>query len=110
MVPVGGAIVSSSSKENIKRFSENYPGTGQSQSHGLCASPLCPLFLNSTGRASASPIVDLLITLLGMGRVGFKQLLQRRKELMASLQEQLTAVADSCGSLFVFIASPDCLV
>lgn len=52
MVPVGGAIVMSPAKESIKHLSQLYPG-----------------------RASASPMIDLMITLLNMGEIGLKKLL-----------------------------------
>lgn len=49
MVPIGGALIYSQNAELIKNISNLYPG-----------------------RANASPIVDLLITLLSMGKNGLK--------------------------------------
>lgn len=51
MVPVGGSIIFSQKPQTIKQISEKYPG-----------------------RACSSPIVDLFITLLEMGKSGLKQL------------------------------------
>lgn len=45
LTPVGGAIVWSSKKENIKKLSENYPG-----------------------RAGINSVLDLFLSLLGMGK------------------------------------------
>ncbi|PVU84768.1 hypothetical protein BB559_007426 [Furculomyces boomerangus] len=56
MVPVGGAIVASPNKQEITEISRFYPG-----------------------RASSSPIIDVLITLLSLGSNGFKNLLSERK-------------------------------
>ena len=52
MVPVGGSIIFSGNPDFIRKIGNNYPG-----------------------RASAAPIVDLLITLLQMGKKGLKELL-----------------------------------
>lgn len=49
MVPIGGALIYSQNAELIKNISNLYPG-----------------------RANASPIVDLFITLLSMGKNGLK--------------------------------------
>eukprot|EP00759_Apiculatamorpha_spiralis_P014990 PhF_6_TR21690/c0_g1_i2/m.30972/K03341/SEPSECS; O-phospho-L-seryl-tRNASec:L-selenocysteinyl-tRNA synthase len=53
LVPVGGAVVTSPSKELIDAIAEIYPG-----------------------RASASPIVDVFITLLSLGKEGYRDLLK----------------------------------
>ena len=45
------------------------------------------------GRASAAPIIDLFITLLGMGETTFKRLLKERKENFKLLQEGLGTIA-----------------
>jgi O-phospho-L-seryl-tRNASec:L-selenocysteinyl-tRNA synthase len=52
MVPVGGSVITSGDREIIKKISEIYPG-----------------------RASAAPVMDLLITLLSMGKKGWSNLL-----------------------------------
>ena len=55
----------------------------------------CCLFLS--GRASATPSLDLLITLLSMGVSTFKTLLKERKDMFAYLKEQVGKVATKYG-------------
>jgi|EP00945_MAST-04E_sp_MAST-4E-sp1_P007511 O-phospho-L-seryl-tRNASec:L-selenocysteinyl-tRNA synthase len=76
MVPVGGAIVAGPDKAFIKAVSENY-----------------------AGRASMSPILDVFITMLSMGRSGWKKMLKSRKELFTYAQEKL-------GSAFARFYAP----
>ncbi|KAB1282123.1 O-phosphoseryl-tRNA selenium transferase, partial [Camelus dromedarius] len=56
MVPVGGAIIAGFNDSFIQEISKMYPG-----------------------RASASPSLDVLITLLSLGSNGYKKLLKERK-------------------------------
>eukprot|EP01105_Mastigella_eilhardi_P017269 TRINITY_DN3971_c0_g1_i5.p1 TRINITY_DN3971_c0_g1~~TRINITY_DN3971_c0_g1_i5.p1 ORF type:complete len:356 (+),score=64.72 TRINITY_DN3971_c0_g1_i5:7-1074(+) len=56
MVPVGGAIIAGPDSAFIERVSKNYPG-----------------------RASESPVMDLFMTLLAMGKSGYTNLLLERK-------------------------------
>ena len=49
------------------------------------------------GRASATPSMDLLITLLSWGVSGYKKMLADRKEMFAYLQQKLSACAAECG-------------
>jgi len=74
MVPVGGAIVSSSHVKFITDLSAIYPG-----------------------RASAAPIMDLFITLLSMGENGYKSLLLERIRVLHILTEGLQSFASSFG-------------
>ncbi|XP_056113811.1 O-phosphoseryl-tRNA(Sec) selenium transferase [Rhinichthys klamathensis goyatoka] len=74
MVPVGGAIVAGFDESFIKEISKMYPG-----------------------RASASPSLDVLITLLTLGASGYKKLLSERKELYSHLAQELKALAESHG-------------
>lgn len=46
------------------------------------------------GRASASPSLDVLITLLSLGASGYKQLLKERKEMFSYLSSELKKLAD----------------
>ena len=75
MVPVGGAIVASPSKEVIMSISKMYPG-----------------------RASSAPILDLFITMLSMGASGFKQLLDDRRAMYEYLKRVLSKVGEKYGS------------
>eukprot|EP00999_Lentomonas_sp_LEN2_P001312 NODE_233_length_1837_cov_101.212281_g208_i0.p1 GENE.NODE_233_length_1837_cov_101.212281_g208_i0~~NODE_233_length_1837_cov_101.212281_g208_i0.p1 ORF type:complete len:344 (+),score=5.61 NODE_233_length_1837_cov_101.212281_g208_i0:736-1767(+) len=74
LVPVGGSIVCSPSKDFINTVSKNYPG-----------------------RASGSPAVDLFITLLSMGQSGYKALLKERRENFQTLKTELKQVAEQFG-------------
>jgi O-phospho-L-seryl-tRNASec:L-selenocysteinyl-tRNA synthase len=70
MVPVGGSIVLSPDADRIKHLSATYPG-----------------------RASMSPILDLLVTLLSMGEQGWRGLLAQRVEVNSYLVQRLSEVA-----------------
>ncbi|XP_051755388.1 O-phosphoseryl-tRNA(Sec) selenium transferase [Ctenopharyngodon idella] len=74
MVPVGGAIIAGFDESFIKEISKMYPG-----------------------RASASPSLDILITLLTLGASGYKKLLSERKELYGHLAQELKALAERYG-------------
>eukprot|EP01038_Epipyxis_sp_PR26KG_P010427 gene10427-14007_t len=69
MVPVGGAIVVSPSKQFIDDLSASYPG-----------------------RANSSPIIDLFITLLSMGEDGYQNLLEDRIKCHTILQLNLQQI------------------
>ena len=70
LVPVGGALILSPNPNVIDSISQNYPG-----------------------RASASPIVDLFITLLSMGLDGYKRILEERQQLTIDFRRNLEEVA-----------------
>ncbi|XP_075004965.1 O-phosphoseryl-tRNA(Sec) selenium transferase isoform X3 [Calonectris borealis] len=72
MVPVGGAIIAGFNESFIQEISKMYPG-----------------------RASASPSLDVLITLLSLGASGYKQLLKERKEMFSYLSSELKKLADT---------------
>ncbi|XP_051472764.1 O-phosphoseryl-tRNA(Sec) selenium transferase [Apus apus] len=72
MVPVGGAIIAGFNESFIQEISKMYPG-----------------------RASASPSLDVLITLLSLGTSGYKQLLKERKEMFSYLSSELKKLADT---------------
>ncbi|XP_052003790.1 O-phosphoseryl-tRNA(Sec) selenium transferase [Xyrauchen texanus] len=74
MVPVGGAIIAGFDEDLIKEISKMYPG-----------------------RASASPSLDVLITLLSLGASGYKKLLTERKELYSHLAQEVKALAERHG-------------
>ncbi|XP_053886327.1 O-phosphoseryl-tRNA(Sec) selenium transferase [Malaclemys terrapin pileata] len=71
MVPVGGAIIAGFNDSFILDISKMYPG-----------------------RASASPSLDVLITLLSLGESGYRQLLKERKEMFSYLSSQLRKLAE----------------
>lgn len=72
MVPVGGAVIAAGPKSSclIEAVNETYPG-----------------------RASLSPLLDLLITLLHWGQDGWQRVLQEREDLYNYAKEQLEHVA-----------------
>ncbi|KAK1346011.1 hypothetical protein QTO34_008480 [Cnephaeus nilssonii] len=72
MVPVGGAIIAGFNDFFIQEISKMYPG-----------------------RASASPSLDVLITLLSLGSNGYKKLLKERKEMFSYLSIQLKKLAEA---------------
>ena len=76
MVPVGGAVVTSG-RENtrvVEEVRKAYPG-----------------------RASIAPVLDLFITLLGMGEAGWRQLLDDRDVVYAYMKRKLAEVAREEG-------------
>ncbi|XP_001624438.2 O-phosphoseryl-tRNA(Sec) selenium transferase [Nematostella vectensis] len=74
MVPVGGAIVAGFDAKFIDDISKTYPG-----------------------RASATPSIDLFITLLSLGSKGYERLLKQRKEVYSYLSEGLSHIATTHG-------------
>ncbi|XP_021513420.1 O-phosphoseryl-tRNA(Sec) selenium transferase isoform X1 [Meriones unguiculatus] len=72
MVPVGGAVIAGFNDVFIQEISKMYPG-----------------------RASASPSLDVLITLLSLGSSGYKKLLKERKEMFVYLSIQLKKLAET---------------
>lgn len=74
LVPVGGAVISGFEKSLLERIAKNYPG-----------------------RASASPAMDVFITLLSLGVNGYKNLISQRKEMYKYLKEELGKVATKHG-------------
>ncbi|XP_075424519.1 O-phosphoseryl-tRNA(Sec) selenium transferase isoform X2 [Ascaphus truei] len=71
MVPVGGAVVAGFNESFLQEISKMYPG-----------------------RASASPSLDVLITVLSLGASGYKNLLQERKEMFVYLSNELKKLAE----------------
>ena len=74
LVPVGGAIVGSTDAELITAIAQTYPG-----------------------RASSGPLVDLFVTLLGMGVRGLRELLVERARAYDALLVGLGRVAARAG-------------
>lgn len=70
LVPVGGAVIGAFDRNLLDRISKMYPG-----------------------RASASSIMDVMITLLSLGMAGYKQLITQRKEMYSYLKEELGKLA-----------------
>ncbi|XP_076467406.1 O-phosphoseryl-tRNA(Sec) selenium transferase-like [Babylonia areolata] len=83
MVPVGGSIIAGFDKAFIEMVGKTYPG-----------------------RASATPSMDLLITLLSLGTSGYKKLLSERKEMFAYLQGRLSTCAKAYGERILNTRNP----
>ena len=74
LVPVGGAVVAGNNEDVIDTIGRAYPG-----------------------RASATPCVDLLATLLGLGRNGWRSLLDEREAQLEGFRSSLEDVARKHG-------------
>ena len=74
LVPVGGALIISPNSNVIESINKNYPG-----------------------RASASPMIDLFITLLSMGLDGYKGILEERRRLTGLFRKKMENVATIFG-------------
>ena len=87
LVPVGGAVVATCSKEYgrplLKKVSATYPG-----------------------RASVAPILDLFCTLLHLGADGWAKLLAERQTLMPPFRAQLAALAERHGARLLHTPNP----
>ncbi|ETN24258.1 O-phosphoseryl-tRNA(Sec) selenium transferase, variant [Phytophthora nicotianae INRA-310] len=82
MVPVGGAIVCSASRDIVDRVAKYYPG-----------------------RASATPTLDFFITILQMGKSGYRRLLEERKQLATYMREKLDALAIEKGERVLHVSN-----
>jgi O-phospho-L-seryl-tRNASec:L-selenocysteinyl-tRNA synthase len=78
LVPVGGAIIASPDPQVISDIAKLYPG-----------------------RASASPIIDLFITLLSMGEEGLTHLWQERLRVLPVLMGKMTGFARAKGESII---------
>ncbi|XP_059145302.1 O-phosphoseryl-tRNA(Sec) selenium transferase-like isoform X2 [Physella acuta] len=74
MVPVGGSIIAGFDQKFVDEIGKSYPG-----------------------RASATPSMDLFITLLSLGAQGYKSLLQERKQMYNYLATSLAQCAAKFG-------------
>jgi O-phospho-L-seryl-tRNASec:L-selenocysteinyl-tRNA synthase len=74
LTPVGGAVIISPSQEIIDKISQVYPG-----------------------RASAAPIVQLLVSLLSMGQRKFQELVAEQQQNRRILEEAMTTLAQNIG-------------
>ncbi|KAK4883523.1 hypothetical protein RN001_006842 [Aquatica leii] len=74
MVPVGGTVIASFDPNILTKISKTYPG-----------------------RASSTPIVDSFITLLHLGKNGYRELVDDREAMFDYLKEGLSVVANKFG-------------
>ena len=78
MVPVGGSFIYSSNEDLVQKIKKNYPG-----------------------RASISPIIDLFITFLEMGKNKYKALIKERKEKYDILIKKMEKVTIKFGEKII---------
>jgi len=83
LTPVGGAIIASPSKEIIIKISQTY-----------------------AGRASATPIVNFLISVLSLGINGYQKLIEEQQQNRKILEEKLKIVADNINERILDIYNP----
>ena len=83
LTPVGGAILASKNKETIKKISQAY-----------------------AGRATASPIVDFIISILSLGVEGYQNLLVEQQQNRKLLEERLSMVASKINERVLDIFNP----
>lgn len=74
MVPVGGAVVAGWTTEKVNAVAETY-----------------------CGRASSSQTLNVLITLLEMGKLKYLALMKERKEMYNTLKEELMKFSSEYG-------------
>ena len=83
LTPIGGAVISSPNKEIINKISQAY-----------------------AGRASATPIVNFLISMLSLGINGYKKLMAEQKENRHLLEEKMKDFAKKIGERILNIFNP----
>jgi len=83
LTPVGGAIIASPAKDVITKISQAY-----------------------AGRASATPIVNFLISMLSLGINGYKNLIDEQKRNRILLEEKLKDVANKINEKILDVFNP----
>jgi O-phospho-L-seryl-tRNASec:L-selenocysteinyl-tRNA synthase len=83
LTPVGGALIASPIPENIKKISQSY-----------------------AGRASATPIVNFLISMLSLGISGYQRLIKEQQENRIILEEKLREVAEKINEKILDVYNP----
>ncbi len=83
LTPVGGAVIASPIKEKINKISQTY-----------------------AGRASATPVVNFLISMLSMGLSGYQRLLKEQQENRELLERKLGEFAEKINQRILDIYNP----
>ncbi|MFW9865604.1 MAG: O-phosphoseryl-tRNA(Sec) selenium transferase [Candidatus Thorarchaeota archaeon] len=83
LTPVGGALIASPIKENITKISQTY-----------------------AGRASATPVVNFLISMLSLGISGYQKLIDEQQQNRILLEEKLSIVAEKLNERILEINNP----
>ncbi|QEE14339.1 O-phosphoseryl-tRNA(Sec) selenium transferase [Promethearchaeum syntrophicum] len=83
LTPVGGAVITSPNTDLIKEISKSY-----------------------AGRASASPVVQLLVSLLSMGKQGYLSRIEFQKENRTFLEDSLLELANEFNEQIIECNNP----
>jgi O-phospho-L-seryl-tRNASec:L-selenocysteinyl-tRNA synthase len=83
LTPIGGGLIYSTDAEFIKEISLSYPG-----------------------RASATPVVNTLVSLLSMGSKNYLELVKNQKNSKKLLDELLNDLSKKTGGKFLDVESP----
>lgn len=83
LTPVGGSLIASPTKENIIKISQTY-----------------------AGRASATPVVNFLISMLSLGINGYQKLIEEQQQNRKLLEEKLSIVAKNLNERILEIYNP----
>jgi len=83
LTPIGGAVIASPSEEVITKISQAY-----------------------AGRASATPVVNFLISMLSLGVEGYQQLLDEQQQNRKLLEEKLKIVAEKNSEKIFDVFNP----
>ncbi len=83
LTPVGGALIASPFTENITKISQAY-----------------------AGRASATPVVNFLISMLSIGIDGYHKMIEEQKQNRKLLEEKITEVAQKINERVLKIYNP----
>jgi len=83
LTPIGGAVIASPEKDIIEKISQAY-----------------------AGRASATPIVNFLISMLSLGISGYQKLLEEQQFNKFLLEDKLKEVAQSIGERVLNVFNP----
>ncbi|MHA1985013.1 MAG: O-phosphoseryl-tRNA(Sec) selenium transferase [Promethearchaeota archaeon] len=83
LTPVGGALIASPKKESIDKISQAY-----------------------AGRASATPVVNFLISMLSLGISGYQKLIEEQQQNRKFLEEKLSQVAKKINERILEVHNP----
>ena len=83
LTPVGGAVIASPLKEKIIKVSQAY-----------------------AGRASATPVVNFLISMLSMGITGYQKLIEEQQQNRKILEAKLREIAEKLNERILDIYNP----
>lgn len=83
LTPIGGAVIASPNKETIKKISQSY-----------------------AGRASATPVVNFLISMLSLGISGYQSLINEQQKNHQLLEKKLRYTAEVINERVLEIFNP----